>query len=157
MKLTITILIVITLYLIGELPAHLTSRKSVLNLLYSGDVTKFDFQVMERLEIICITLNAVQLSMNIMVYALINPSFVPEFFVCLRGASDVCFRFLCCCNALNYFLRFIWKQKKVYNNSTGLRNEFDSWSDKQTPEGVLTPKPKDSKYNKCDANSYKNA
>lgn len=94
MKLTITIIIVITLYLIGELPAHLTSRKSAVNLLYGGDVTRVDFKAMQRLEVICITLNAIQLSMNIIVYAVINPSFMPEFFSCLRGASDVCFRFM---------------------------------------------------------------
>lgn len=93
MKLTITILIVITLYLVGELPAHLTSRKSAVNLLYGGDVSKVNFNTMERLEVICITLNAIQLSMNIIVYAVINPTFVPEFFNCLKGASDVCFKF----------------------------------------------------------------
>lgn len=92
MKLTVTIIIVITLYLVGELPAHLTSRKSAVNLLYGGDVSKVDFKTMQRLEVICITLNSIQLSMNIIVYAVINPSFVPEFFSCLKGASDVCFR-----------------------------------------------------------------
>ncbi|XP_075167072.1 uncharacterized protein LOC142239191 [Haematobia irritans] len=93
MKLTVTILIVITLYLVGELPAHLTSRKSAVNLLYGGDVNKVDFRTMQRLEVICITLNAIQLAMNIIVYAVINPSFMPEFFNCLKGASDVCFRY----------------------------------------------------------------
>lgn len=96
MKLTVTIVIVITLFLVGELPAHLTSRKSAVNLLYGGDVSKVNFQTLQRLEVICIILNALQLSMNIIVYAVINPTFVPEFFSCLKGASDVCFRFMGC-------------------------------------------------------------
>ncbi|EDV98479.1 uncharacterized protein LOC6568896 [Drosophila grimshawi] len=95
MKLTISILIVITLYMVGELPAHMTSRKSSLNLLFGGDTSKMDEEMMEHLEVIFITLNALQLSMNIVVYAVINPSFMPEFFLCLRGASDFCFH-LCC-------------------------------------------------------------
>lgn len=94
MKLTITIVIVVTLYLIGELPAHLTSRKSILNLLYGGDISKVDLQAMDRFEVISMTLNSLQLSINILVYAIINPSFMPEFFTCLRGASDYCFGIL---------------------------------------------------------------
>lgn len=92
MKLTISIVIVITLYMVGELPAHMTSRKSSLNLIFGGDANKVNEDEMERLEVIFITLNALQLSMNIVVYGVINPSFMPEFFLCLRSASD----FLCC-------------------------------------------------------------
>ncbi|XP_017077661.1 uncharacterized protein LOC108112344 [Drosophila eugracilis] len=105
MKLTISIVIVITLYLIGELPAHMTSRKSSLNLIFGGDPNKVNDSFMEELEVICITLNALQLSLNIVVYAVINPSFMPEFFLCLRGTSDVCFG-LCCFRAL----RRTWKR-----------------------------------------------
>ncbi|XP_065368841.1 uncharacterized protein LOC135961274 [Calliphora vicina] len=128
MKLTVTIIIVITLYLVGELPAHLTSRKSAVNLLYGGDVSKVDFKTMHRLEVICITLNAIQLSMNIIVYAVINPSFVPEFFNCLKGASDVCFRFMgfmlvanCwhkCCNTK--------AKKKKHKNSECANNNSEN-------------------------------
>ncbi|KAH8421012.1 hypothetical protein KR222_002783, partial [Zaprionus bogoriensis] len=107
MKLTISIVIVITLYMVGELPAHMTSRKSSLNLLFGGDVNKVDEEEMERLEVIFITLNALQLSMNIVVYGVINPSFMPEFFLCLRGASDICFR-LCCLPALSRSCRRCW-------------------------------------------------
>ncbi|EDW48216.1 uncharacterized protein LOC6609519 [Drosophila sechellia] len=99
MKLTISIVIVITLYLFGELPAHMTSRKSSLNLLFGGDTNKVDDSFIEQLEVICITLNALQLSLNIVVYAVINPSFIPEFFLCLKGTSDVCFG-LCCFRAV---------------------------------------------------------
>ncbi|XP_034651277.1 uncharacterized protein LOC117890495 [Drosophila subobscura] len=99
MKLTVSIVIVITLYMIGELPAHMTSRKSSLNLLFGGDTNKVDESVMETVEVICITLNALQLSLNIVVYAVINPSFMPEFFLCLKGTSDVCMG-ICCFRAL---------------------------------------------------------
>ncbi|KAH8348543.1 hypothetical protein KR084_008496 [Drosophila pseudotakahashii] len=99
MRLTISIVIVITLYLIGELPAHMTSRKSSLNLIFGGDTNKVNESFMEELEVICITLNALQLSLNIVVYAVINPSFMPEFFLCMKGTSDVCFG-LCCFRAL---------------------------------------------------------
>ncbi|ALC42812.1 CG15614 [Drosophila busckii] len=95
MKLTISIVIVITLYMVGELPAHMTSRKSSLNLLFGGDTNKMNAELMERLEVIFITLNALQLSMNIVVYAVINPCFMPEFFHCLRSISDAWFN--CCC------------------------------------------------------------
>ncbi|XP_030563319.1 uncharacterized protein LOC115764450 [Drosophila novamexicana] len=107
MKLTISILIVITLYMVGELPAHMTSRKSSLNLLFGGDTNKMDEDLMEHLEVIFITLNALQLSMNIVVYAVINPSFMPEFFLCLRGASDVCFR-LCCLASMSRGCQRCW-------------------------------------------------
>ncbi|EDW74637.1 uncharacterized protein Dwil_GK22033 [Drosophila willistoni] len=111
MKLTISIVIVITLYMIGELPAHMTSRKSSLNLLFGGDADKVNTQLMEKLEVICITLNALQLSMNIVVYAVINPSFMPEFFVCLRGASDVCFS-LCCIPAIRRSWHRCWSRRR---------------------------------------------
>lgn len=107
MKLTISIVIVITLYMVGELPAHMTSRKSSLNLIFGGDANKVNEEEMERLEVIFITLNALQLSMNIVVYGVINPSFMPEFFLCLRGASDFCFR-LCCLPAMGRGCRRCW-------------------------------------------------
>ncbi|KAM7342337.1 uncharacterized protein ACRADG_009801 [Cochliomyia hominivorax] len=153
MKLTVTIIIVITLYLVGELPAHLTSRKSAVNLLYGGDVSKVDFKTMQRLEVICITLNAIQLSMNIIVYAGINPSFIPEFFSCLKGASDVCFRFTgimavasCwkrCCNAEKPRNKKIHKNSECVNDShhSGNNNEhrgsisYGSWHD-NVPEEI---------------------
>ncbi|XP_067633159.1 uncharacterized protein [Eurosta solidaginis] len=90
MKLTITIIVLIVLYMIGEMPAALTSRKSSLNLLFGGDTKRVDLDAMSRVEMICLTLNALQLSMNILVYALINPSFMSELFSCLRGVSDFC-------------------------------------------------------------------
>ncbi|XP_004520338.1 uncharacterized protein LOC101453239 [Ceratitis capitata] len=95
LKLTITIIILIALYMIGELPAALTSRKNALNLLFGGDVNRVNFQLMEQLDMICLTLNALQLSINIIVYAVINPSFMPEFFGCLRSASDFCCGVFC--------------------------------------------------------------
>ncbi|KAM8712262.1 hypothetical protein ACLKA7_012736 [Drosophila subpalustris] len=107
MKLTISIVIVITLYMVGELPAHMTSRKSSLNLLFGGDANKVDGELMEHLELIFISLNALQLSLNIVVYGVINPSFMPEFFLCLRGASDVCFN-LCCLPAMSRGFRRFW-------------------------------------------------
>ncbi|XP_017049229.1 LOW QUALITY PROTEIN: uncharacterized protein LOC108093613 [Drosophila ficusphila] len=111
MKLTISIVIVITLYLVGELPAHMTSRKSSLNLIFGGDTNKVDESFMEELEVICITLNALQLSLNIVVYAVINPSFMPEFFLCLKGTSDVCFG-LCCFRAVRRLWRRCQTQRK---------------------------------------------
>ncbi|XP_014089432.2 putative G-protein coupled receptor F59B2.13 [Bactrocera oleae] len=97
LKLTITIIILIVLYMIGELPAALTSRKNALNLLFGGDLSRVNFGLMAKVDMICLTLNALQLSINILVYAVINPSFMPEFFECLRAASDFCCNILCCC------------------------------------------------------------
>ncbi|KAH8284643.1 hypothetical protein KR018_009503 [Drosophila ironensis] len=110
MKLTISIVIVISLYLIGELPAHLTSRKSSLNLLFGGDMSKVNESFMEQLEVICMTLNAMQLSLNIVVYAVINPSFMPEFFLCMKGTSDVCLG-LCCLRPILRFWQRFWAKK----------------------------------------------
>jgi len=107
MKLTISIVIVITLYMVGELPAHMTSRKSSLNLLFGGDANKVNGELMEQLELIFITLNALQLSLNIVVYGVINPCFMPEFFLCLRGVSDVCFNF-CCLPSISRGCRRCW-------------------------------------------------
>lgn len=148
MKLTITILIVITLYLVGELPAHLTSRKSAVNLLYGGDVSRVDFKTMQRLEIICITLNSIQLSMNIIVYAVINPSFMPEFFSCLKGASDVCFRFMgityitnCCGNCCKpKVTRNKQKTSECEQEGSSNRESEDNWNE---AADVRTTTPKD--------------
>ncbi|KAH8321814.1 hypothetical protein KR067_002224 [Drosophila pandora] len=107
MKLTISIVIVITLYLIGELPAHMTSRKSSLNLIFGGDTNKVNEGLMENLEVICITLNALQLSLNIVVYAVINPSFMPEFFLCMKGTSDICLGLCCIRPMLRSWKRFL--------------------------------------------------
>uniref|UniRef100_A0A0K8VRC1 Uncharacterized protein n=2 Tax=Bactrocera latifrons TaxID=174628 RepID=A0A0K8VRC1_BACLA len=82
--------------MIGELPAALTSRKNALNLIFGGDVSRVNFGLMAKLDMICLTLNALQLSTNILVYAVINPCFMPEFFECLRAASDFCCNILCC-------------------------------------------------------------
>ncbi|XP_055856061.1 uncharacterized protein LOC129919232 [Episyrphus balteatus] len=88
LKLTITIVIVVFLYLTGELPAHITSRKNAVNLLFNGDITKINFEKVEKFECFFLTLNALQLSFNIIVYAVINPVFMDEFFVFLRQMSD---------------------------------------------------------------------
>lgn len=83
-------MIVVILFLIGELPAQLTARKSALNLLFGGDISKVNFDKMEKLEVYLTTLNAVQLSLNIVIYAVINPSFMVEFFQFLKEFSDCC-------------------------------------------------------------------
>lgn len=78
------------LFLAGELPAQLTSRKSALNLLFGGDISKVKFAKLEKIEVYLITLNAIQLSLNIVIYAVINPSFMVEFFQCLKEFSNCC-------------------------------------------------------------------
>ncbi|XP_034103497.1 uncharacterized protein LOC117567548 [Drosophila albomicans] len=117
MKLTISIVIVITLYMVGELPAHMTSRKSSLNLLFGGDANKVNVELMEQLEVIFITLNALQLSLNIVVYGVINPSFMPEFFLCMRNTSDICFN-LCCLPALSRGCRRCWYWARQRDEAT---------------------------------------
>ncbi|XP_037941516.1 uncharacterized protein LOC119674449 [Teleopsis dalmanni] len=117
-RLTISIVIVITLYLVGEIPAHMTSRKSALNLLFGGDITKVNLKVMENMEVICLTLNALQLSMNIIVYAVINPSFMPEFFACLRSTSDVCCDIFCFTGIIKYCYKRYQRNKPKTLRST---------------------------------------
>ncbi|XP_053964310.1 uncharacterized protein LOC128867233 [Anastrepha ludens] len=123
MKLTVTIIILIMLYLIGELPAAMTSRKSAVNLLFGGDISRVDFIVMARLEMICLILNSFQLSMNILVYAFINPSFMPELFDCLRGASDVCCNILCLAPLIRCMRRNCCSSKNV--NKQSANDEVD--------------------------------
>lgn len=132
MKLTVSIVIVITLYMVGELPAHMTSRKSSLNLLFGGDANKVDGELMEHLELIFITLNALQLSLNIVVYGVINPCFMPEFFSCLRGVSDVCFN-LCCLPAMSRGCRRCWKWTQRRNKSTAEERVVSSAAPQQLP------------------------
>lgn len=95
-KLITTVVIVVLLFLVGELPAQLTSRKSALNLIFGGDISKVQFAKMEKIEVYLTTLNALQLSLNIVIYAVINPSFMVEFFQCLKEFSD------CCCRSCLY-------------------------------------------------------
>lgn len=103
----------------GELPAALTSRKNALNLIFGGDVTRVNFHLMAKLDMICLTLNALQLSINILVYAVINPSFMPEFFACLRGATDFCCKILWPTSLLNCSRCFCYK---THNTRTQAEN-----------------------------------
>lgn len=85
MKLVATLIAIICLFYIGDIPAHLVSRKSAIVLLFAGDLTKNDSSLMATVRMVVAVLNAFQLSVNIIVYALINPIFLLELVNCMRA------------------------------------------------------------------------
>lgn len=46
---------IVFLFLVGELPTHLASRRSAVSLLYGGDPTKVQEDFMERWVVKCVT------------------------------------------------------------------------------------------------------
>lgn len=47
-RLTIMLIGIVFLFLVGELPTHLASRRSAMSLLYGGDLSKVHESFMER-------------------------------------------------------------------------------------------------------------
>ncbi|XP_029158857.1 uncharacterized protein LOC114931084 isoform X2 [Nylanderia fulva] len=75
-RLTIMLVGIVFLFLIGELPTHLASRRSAVSLLYGGDPFKVQEIFMERFRIWATLLNALASSTNFILYCLLSPCFL---------------------------------------------------------------------------------
>ncbi|XP_012273214.1 uncharacterized protein LOC105695828 [Orussus abietinus] len=75
-RLTITLVGIVFIFLVGEFPTHLASRRSAASILYGGDVNKIDEHFMERFRMCCTVLNAISSSANFILYCLLSPHFL---------------------------------------------------------------------------------
>lgn len=92
---TITLVLMIFFFLIGEIPASLVSRSSVVSLLFWGDETKADnSKVLEFCRQIATLMNGVYLAVNFFIYYMFCTNFRACFCeivacaACWRGRKD---------------------------------------------------------------------
>ncbi|XP_018396687.1 PREDICTED: neuropeptide Y receptor type 6 [Cyphomyrmex costatus] len=74
-RLTIMLVGIVFLFLVGELPTHLASRRSAVSLLYGGDPFKVREDFMESFRMWATLLNALASSMNFILYCVLSPYF----------------------------------------------------------------------------------
>ncbi|XP_076246497.1 uncharacterized protein LOC143186675 [Calliopsis andreniformis] len=75
-RMTIMLVGVVLVFLVGEVPTHLASRRSALSLLYGGDPTKVSEQYMEGFRMYATLLSAIASSANFVLYCLLNRHFL---------------------------------------------------------------------------------
>ncbi|XP_058807615.1 probable G-protein coupled receptor B0563.6 [Phymastichus coffea] len=74
-KLTIILIAIVFLFLVGEIPTHLASRRSAISILYGGDPRLVDKSVMATFRLIATVLSAISCSTNFVMYCLLNPKY----------------------------------------------------------------------------------
>ncbi|KAL0117427.1 hypothetical protein PUN28_010337 [Cardiocondyla obscurior] len=74
-RLTIMLVGIVFLFLVGELPTHLVSRRSAVSLLYGGDPFKVRESLMASLRAWATFLNALASSTNFILYCILSPCF----------------------------------------------------------------------------------
>ncbi|XP_011699644.1 PREDICTED: uncharacterized protein LOC105456949 [Wasmannia auropunctata] len=74
-RLTIMLVGIVFLFLVGELPTHLASRRSAVSLLYGGDPSKVQEDFMESFRMWATLLNALASSTNFILYCVLSPRF----------------------------------------------------------------------------------
>ncbi|XP_003424755.2 probable G-protein coupled receptor B0563.6 [Nasonia vitripennis] len=75
-KLTITLVGIVFIFLVGEVPTHLASRRSAVSILYGGDPCKINKHLMEVFRIVATFLNSISCSANFVLYCVLNPRFL---------------------------------------------------------------------------------
>lgn len=109
-RLTISLIALIILFFMGEIPTYFASRKSSTALLSSIDTT-YREQEMEKFRMIVTTIYAISISMNIAFYAALNPAYLKELFIILQ--------FLSCnyeCKEDEKTKKYVWNLKEKIKN-----------------------------------------
>ncbi|RLU21704.1 hypothetical protein DMN91_006080 [Ooceraea biroi] len=75
-RLTTMLIGIVFLFVVGELPTHLASRRSAVSLLYGNDASKVHEVFMERFRFWATLLNALASSTNFILYCLLSPCFL---------------------------------------------------------------------------------
>ncbi|XP_039306579.1 neuropeptide Y receptor type 6 [Solenopsis invicta] len=78
-RLTIMLIGIVLLFLVGELPTHLASRRSAVSLLYGGDPSRVHEDFMESFRMWATLLNALSSSTNFILYYLLSSCFSMHF------------------------------------------------------------------------------
>ncbi|XP_012258505.1 uncharacterized protein LOC105687427 [Athalia rosae] len=77
-RLTITLVGIVFMFLVGEVPTHFASRRSAVSILYGGDASRVDENFLEKFRIIATLLNAISSSANFILYCLLSPQFLVQ-------------------------------------------------------------------------------
>lgn len=87
-RLTISLIAIIVLFFMGEIPTYFASRKSASALLSSIDTSTTDrSEQMESFRLIVTLVYSLSISMNIAFYAALNPAYLKELFIILQFLS----------------------------------------------------------------------
>ncbi|XP_046436176.1 uncharacterized protein LOC124310344 [Neodiprion virginianus] len=88
-RLTITLVGIVFMFLVGEVPTHLASRRSAVSILYGGDATKIDENFLEHFRIVATLLNAISSSANFVLYCLLSPQFLMNLKILIRSQKTL--------------------------------------------------------------------
>lgn len=112
-RLTVSLIAIIILFFMGEIPTYFASRKSSTALLSPIDTTTIDrSQQMENFRLIVTLVYSMSISLNIAFYAALNPAYLKELFIILQ--------FLSC----KYECKHDEKTKKcIWNKKVELKNK----------------------------------
>ncbi|XP_046820193.1 uncharacterized protein LOC124424755 [Vespa crabro] len=75
-RLTVMLVGIAFVFVVGEVPTHLASRRSAISLLYDGDLTIVHEVFLERFRIFATLFNAISSSFNFVLYSLLSPHFL---------------------------------------------------------------------------------
>ncbi|XP_076636747.1 uncharacterized protein LOC143349398 [Colletes latitarsis] len=75
-RMTVMLVGITFVFIVGEVPTHLASRRSALTLLHGGDLTKVQEYYVERFRMYATLLNAISGSANFVLYCLLNRHFL---------------------------------------------------------------------------------
>ncbi|KAF7402591.1 hypothetical protein HZH66_004858 [Vespula vulgaris] len=75
-RLTVMLVGIAFVFVVGEVPTHLASRRSAISLLYDGDLTIVHEVFLERFRIYATLLSAISSSFNFVLYSLLSPHFL---------------------------------------------------------------------------------
>ncbi|XP_043261902.1 uncharacterized protein LOC122402837 [Colletes gigas] len=75
-RMTVMLVGIAFVFIVGEVPTHLASRRSALTLLHGGDLTKVQEYYVERFRMYATLLNAISGPANFVLYCLLNRHFL---------------------------------------------------------------------------------
>ncbi|XP_017757465.1 PREDICTED: probable G-protein coupled receptor B0563.6 [Eufriesea mexicana] len=86
-RMTVMLIGIVFVFVLGEVPTHLASRRGALSLLYGGDLTKVSEYYMERFRMYATLMNAISSSTNFVLYCLLNQRFLSHLKHLLTGKA----------------------------------------------------------------------
>ncbi|XP_076685835.1 FMRFamide receptor [Andrena cerasifolii] len=75
-RMTVMLVGIVFVFIVGEVPTHLASRRSALSLLYGGDASKISEHYMETFRMYATLLNTISSSVNFILYCLLSRHFL---------------------------------------------------------------------------------
>lgn len=132
-RLTLSLVAIIILFFVGDIPTYFASRKSASALLWMLDSESDQIEKMETFRLIVTLVYSLSISINIVFYAALNPAYLKELFIILQ--------FFFCkyeCKADEKTKKCIWSLKE-----TNIKVKEES----STSEVATTNEECEAKYN----------